>query len=159
MSKEFANEPNKQIITENKEIAYPDAVVDINRLVPESDPPKDFSKEELTELADSIKTHGMLFPVLVVERGDHFGIVAGERRWRAAKIAGLRDVPVIIRHYDEKELLEIALVENAKRPELTSAEEAHIYKELIEKYNYTLLELADVSSKSVVEIEHILSLL
>ena len=108
MSKELANEPNKQIITENKEIAYPDAVVDINKLVPESDPPKDFSKEELTELADSIKTHGMLFPVLVVDRGDHYGILAGERRWRAAKIAGLREVPVIIRHYDEKELLAVA---------------------------------------------------
>ncbi len=66
---------------------------------------------------------------------------------------------MIIRHYDEKELLEIALVENAKRPELTSAEEAHIYKDLIEKYNYTLLELADISSKSVAEIEHSLSLL
>ena len=79
--------------------ATPDAVVDINRLIPESDPPKVINEEDLTDLADSIRTHGMLFPVLVVERGDHYGIIAGERRWQTAKMAGLKEVPVIIRGY------------------------------------------------------------
>ena len=107
MSKESITEANKQNGEGNEETASPDAVIDINMLVPESNPTKQINESELIELADSIKIHGMLFPVLVVNRGDHYGIVAGERRWRAAKMAGLNEVPVIIREYNEKELEEL----------------------------------------------------
>ena len=82
--------------------ARPDKCVEISKIRPNPNHPrKKFDEELLQELADSIKIHGVLFPVLVVERGDHYGIIAGERRWQAAKMAGLKKVPVIIRSYTE----------------------------------------------------------
>ena len=98
---------------ENVKAAKPDQVVKITKVEPNRNQPrKKFDEDALQELSDSIKIHGVLFPILVVNRGDYYEIVAGERRWRAAKMAGLKEVPVIIRDYTEKEIAEISLIEN-----------------------------------------------
>ena len=113
----------------------------------------------MQELSDSIKIHGVLFPILVVDRKDYYEIVAGERRWRAAKMAGLKEVPVIIRDYTEKEIAEISLIENIQRTDLNPIEEAMAYKSLIEEYNLKQDELAERISKSRTAITNSMRLL
>ena len=110
-------------------------------------------------MSDSIKIHGVLFPILVVDRKDYYEIVAGERRWRAAKMAGLKEVPVIIRDYTEKEIAEISLIENIQRTDLNPIEEAMAYKSLIEEYNLKQDELAERISKSRTAITNSMRLL
>ena len=96
-------------------------------------PRKDFSKESLDELADSIREHGIIQPILVEESSpDGYMIVAGERRWRAAQIAGLRDVPVLVKAFTDQQRLEISLIENIQREDLNPVEEAHAYRNLME---------------------------
>ena len=97
--------------------------------------------------------------MLVVDRGDHYGIVAGERRWRAAKMAGLEEVPVIIRKYDEKEFKEISLIENCKRIDTNPMETAITFRFLIDEYNYKQYELAEILSMSTTTVSNILKLL
>ena len=100
---------DKPSSAENVKAAKPDMVVKITKVEPNRNQPrKKFDEDSLQELSDSIKIHGVLFPILVVDRGDYYEIVAGERRWRAAKMAGLKEVPVIIRDYTEKEIAEIS---------------------------------------------------
>ena len=91
---------------------------------------KNFDEDALQELADSIKQFGLLQPILVQDRKDYYEIIAGERRWRAAKLAGLKEVPVIIRNYTEQEIVEISLIENIQREDLNPIEEAQAYKRL-----------------------------
>lgn len=137
----------------------PDKCVDISRVKPNPNHPrKKFDEEMLQELADSLKLHGMLFPILVVDRGEYYQIVSGERRWRAAKMAGFKEAPVIVREYTEAQIVEISLIENIK-PILNPIEEARVYKTLIEEYDYTLTEMAERISKSTKLISNSLKLL
>ncbi|MBO4904865.1 MAG: ParB/RepB/Spo0J family partition protein [Lachnospiraceae bacterium] len=151
---------DKAPATENVKAANPDQVVKITKVEPNRNQPrKKFDEDELQELSDSIKLHGVLFPILVVNRGDYYEIVAGERRWRAAKMAGLKEVPVIIRDYTEKQIAEISLIENIQRTDLNPIEEAKAYKDLIDKYNYKQDELAERVSKSRTAITNTMRLL
>lgn len=139
--------------------ARPDKCVEISKIRPNPNHPrKKFDEELLQELADSIKIHGVLFPILVVDRGEYYQIVSGERRWRAAKMAGFKEVPVIIREYTEAEMVEICLVENAKH-NLNPIEEARVYKTLLEEDDYTLTEMAQKIRKSTKLISNYLKLL
>ncbi len=122
-------------------------------------PRKTFNEDELQELSDSIKQYGILNPIIVQDRKDHYEIVAGERRWRAAQIAGLKEIPVIIRNYTEQELAIIALIDNEQREDLNEIEEAMHIKKLIEGYSMTQDELADKLSMSRAALTNKLRLL
>ncbi len=138
----------------------PDQYVKITKVEPNRNQPrKKFDEDSLQELSDSIKIHGVVIPILVVNRGDYYEIVAGERRWRAAKMAGLKEIPVIIREYTEKQIAEISLIENIQRTDLNAIEEAKAYKNLIEEYNYKQDELAERVSKSRTAITNSMRLL
>jgi ParB family chromosome partitioning protein len=117
--------------------------VDLNSIVPGAMQPRtNFDEAALDRLADSIKTHGIVQPLLVRRRGDGFELIAGERRWRAAKMAGLERVPVLVKDVADKDLLEIALIENIQREDLNPIEEAQAYKRLIENVGLTQEALA-----------------
>ena len=111
-------------------------------------PRKMFNEEKLTELADSIKEHGVLQPIIVAKRDDYYQIIAGERRWRASKIAGLKTIPTIVRDYDEKKIREVSLIENIQRENLNPIETAQAIKELMEEHNLTQEQLAKTLGKS-----------
>ena len=112
-------------------------------------PRKAFDKEKLETLAESLKTHGIIQPILVKKAsGDMYTIIAGERRWRAAKLAGLKEVPCIIRDFDEKELMEIALIENLQREDLNPIEEAEGYRRLMDTFNMKQEDVANRVGKS-----------
>lgn len=111
-------------------------------------PRKTFDKEKIDALAQSIKEHGVIQPLVVVKNGDMYSIVAGERRWRAAKAAGIFEVPVVIRDYTSRELTEIALIENIQREDLNPIEEALGYKSLMEDFNLTQDEVSQRIGKS-----------
>lgn len=145
---------------EVKNAPKPDQYVKITKIEPNRNQPrKKFDEDDLQELSDSIKIHGVIFPILVVNRGDYYEIVAGERRWRAAKMAGLKEMPVIIREYTEREIAEISLIENIQRTDLNPIEEAIAYKSLIEEYNLKQDELAERISKSRAAITNSMRLL
>ena len=145
---------------EKAKAAKPDQFVKITKVEPNRNQPrKKFDEDALQELSDSIKLHGVLFPILVVNRGDYYEIVAGERRWRAAKMAGLKEVPVIIREYTDKEIAEISLIENIQRTDLNPIEEAMAYKSLIDEYELKQDELAERISKSRTAITNSMRLL
>lgn len=123
-------------------------------------PRRHFSEEEIETLAKSLKDRGILQPIMVRPKGEgHYEIVAGERRWRAAQRAGLHDVPVIIRELDDRETLEIALIENVQRADLNPLEEARAYKMLMEQYAYTQQQLAEQIGKSRSHIANTLRLM
>ena len=122
-------------------------------------PRKMFDKESLDELANSVKQYGVLQPILVKKVGNRYEIVAGERRWRAAQAAGLSEVPVVVRDYDEQKAKEIAIIENIQRTDLNPIEEALAYKSLIEEYNLTQEELSDKVAKNRSTITNSLRLL
>lgn len=135
-------------------------VVDINYVTPNRNQPrKSFDKEKLEELAESIKIHGIVEPILVQDRKDHYEIVAGERRWRAAKLAGLKKVPVFVRNYTERQIKEISLIENIQREDLNPIEEALAYKDLMTEYSLTQEEVASRVSKNRSTITNSLRLL
>lgn len=121
----------------------------ITELEPNRDQPrKQFNEDALQDLAESIKQHGVLQPILVQKRDNYYEIIAGERRWRAAKIAGLKEVPVIIKDFTEQEIVEVALIENIQREDLNPIEEALAYKRLLEDYNLKQDEVAERVAKS-----------
>ncbi|MCR5473747.1 MAG: ParB/RepB/Spo0J family partition protein [Lachnospiraceae bacterium] len=152
--------PDKPANQENVKAAKADQIVKITKVEPNRDQPRqNFDEDELQELSDSIKIHGVIFPILVVNRGDYYEIVAGERRWRAAKMAGLKEIPVIIRDYTEKEIAEISLIENIQRTDLNAIEEAVAYKKLIDEYHLKQDDLAERISKSRTSITNKLRLL
>ena len=122
-------------------------------------PRKNFDEEELNELADSIKKYGVLQPLLVQKKDDHYEIVAGERRWRAAKLAGISEVPVLIREYDRQQTMEIALIENVQRTDLNPIEEALAYQRLTEEFHLTQEEIASRVSKNRATITNSMRLL
>ena len=111
-------------------------------------PRKEFDEAQLKELSDSIAIHGVIQPLIVVKKDDHYEIIAGERRWRAAKMAGLKEVPVIVKDYTEREIAEISLIENIQRTDLNPIEEAQAYQKLIDDYGLTQEVLAERISKN-----------
>jgi ParB family chromosome partitioning protein len=125
-----------------------------------NNPRKYFAEEELESLAKSLKDKGLLQPLVVRPRNDgSFEIVAGERRWRASQRAGLHEIPVLIRELGDRETLEIALIENVQRSDLNPLEEARAYRQLIEAYDYTQLQLAEGIGKSRSHIANTMRLL
>lgn len=122
-------------------------------------PRKNFDEDALQELSDSIKQFGLIQPILVQDRKDHYEIIAGERRWRAAKMAGLKEVPVIIRDYTEQEIMEISLIENIQREDLNPIEEAQAYKRLLTEFNLKQDEVAERVSKSRAAVTNSIRLL
>ena len=124
-----------------------------------SQPRKRFSDEELRELSESIKQFGVIQPLLVKKQGPIYEIIAGERRFRAAKLAGLAEVPVLIRNYDEKLSKEVAIIENIQREDLNAVEEALAYQSLISEYDLSQEELAERLSKKRTTITNSLRLL
>lgn len=134
--------------------------VKITKVEPNREQPrKNFDEDALLELSDSIKQFGLLQPILVQDRKDHYEIIAGERRWRAAKLAGLKEVPVIIKNYTEQEIVEIALIENIQREDLNPIEEAQAYKKLLTEFNLKQDEVAERVSKSRTAVTNSMRLL
>lgn len=132
----------------------------INEVEPNRDQPrKNFDEDALLELSDSIKQFGVLQPLLVRKRKDHYEIIAGERRWRAAKIAGVKEVPVIVKEYTDQEILEIGLIENIQRENLNPIEEAIAFKRLLEEFNLKQDEVAERVSKSRTAVTNSMRLL
>ena len=122
-------------------------------------PRKDFNEEAMEELAESMKVYGVLQPLLVQKKGDYYEIIAGERRWRAAKLAGLKEVPVVIREYTKQQTMEIALIENVQREDLNAIEEAKAYQRLIQEFELKQEEIAARVGKSRVTITNSMRLL
>ena len=132
-------------------------IVDVE---PNKDQPrKEFDKEKLDELADSISKHGVIQPIIVTKQGSIYQIVAGERRWRASKQAGLKKIPAIIRNYDEIKIMEVALIENLQRENLNPVEEALGYKSLMETFSLTQDKISERVGKSRSAIANSLRLL
>ena len=132
----------------------------INMVEPNREQPRrNFEEDALLELADSIKQYGVLQPLIVRKRKDYYEIIAGERRWRAAKIAGVKEVPVIVKDYNEQEILEIALIENIQRENLNPIEEAMAFKKLLEEFNLKQDEVAERVSKSRTAVTNSMRLL
>lgn len=143
-----------------KEKEQGETIVKITKVEPNREQPRKFFDEDaLQELADSIKQFGLLQPILVQDRKDYYEIIAGERRWRAAKLAGLKEVPVIIRNYTEQEIVEIALIENIQREDLNPIEEAQAYKRLLTEFNLKQDEVAERVSKSRAAVTNSIRLL
>ena len=135
-------------------------MVKINEVEPNREQPrKDFDEDALMELADSIKQFGILQPLLVQKKKDYYEIIAGERRWRAAKIAGIKEVPIIVKNYTEQEIVEISLIENIQRENLNPIEEAMAYKRLLEEFSLKQDEVAERVSKSRTAVTNSMRLL
>lgn len=146
--------------TETIEGKEPQILVKITKVEPNREQPrKNFNEDALQELADSIKQFGLLQPILVQDRKDYYEIIAGERRWRAAKLAGLKEVPVIIRNYTEQEIVEISLIENIQREDLNPIEEAQAYKRLLTEFHLKQDEVAERVSKSRAAVTNSIRLL
>ena len=132
----------------------------INQVEPNRDQPrKEFDEDALLELADSIKQFGILQPLLVQKKKDYYEIIAGERRWRAAKLAGLKEVPVLIKSYTDQEIVEISLIENIQRENLNPIEEAMAFKRLLEEFHLKQDEVAERVSKSRTAVTNSMRLL
>jgi len=155
------NVNSKEQVAKAKEQApKPDTFVDINMVEPNrKQPRKNFDEDALLELADSIKQFGVISPILVQDRETYYEIIAGERRWRASKLAGLKKVPVIIKNFTEKEILEISLIENIQRENLNPIEEALAYKRLLTEFNLKQEEVAERVSKSRTAVTNSIRLL
>ena len=135
-------------------------MMNITKVEPNREQPrKKFDEDALLELSESIKQFGVLQPLLVQERDDYYEIIAGERRWRAAKLAGLKEVPVIIKKLTEQQIMEISLIENIQREDLNPIEEAQAYKRLLEEFNLKQDEVAERVSKSRTAVTNSLRLL
>lgn len=158
--KEVVKEVVKEVIKEVKVPVPGDTMMKISDIEPNREQPrKNFDKEALQELADSIKQFGIIQPIVVQKKDDYYEIIAGERRWRAAKLAKLKEVPVIIKEYSNREVMEIALIENIQRKDLNPIEEALAYKSLIDEYSLKQEELANRVSKSRTAIANSMRLL
>lgn len=143
-----------------KEVIKPDTMVDIDKVEPNKEQPrKNFDEDALLELSESIKQFGILQPLLVQDKDTYYEIIAGERRWRAAKLAGLKKVPVIIKKLTDQEIVEISLIENIQRENLNPIEEAIAYKRLLTEFNLKQDEVAERVSKSRSTITNSLRLL
>ena len=160
-----SSSPEKEVKTVTKEVIKEvvkevEQKININLIEPnKSQPRKQFDEEALQELSDSIKKYGVLEPLIVTKKSDYYEIIAGERRWRAARLAGLKEIPVVIREYTDKEIMVISLIENIQREDLNPIEEAQAYEALISQYNLKQEEVAERVSKSRSTITNSLRLL
>lgn len=149
--------------TEKKEenvLKTGEMMVKINSVEPNRDQPrKEFDEDALLELSESIKQFGVLQPLLVQKKKDYYEIIAGERRWRAAKLAGIKEVPIIIKEYSNQEIVEISLIENIQRENLNPIEEAMAFKRLLEEFSLKQDEVAERVSKSRTAVTNSMRLL
>jgi len=137
-----------------------ETLININEIEPNKDQPrKNFDEDTIQELADSIKQYGVIQPLILQKRDNYYVIVAGERRWRAAKVAGLKKIPAIIKDYSPQEIMEIALIENLQREDLNPIEEAIAFQNLIKEFNLKQDEVAERVSKSRVAVTNSMRLL
>lgn len=135
-------------------------LISINLIKPTVDQPrKSFDEEKIIQLSESIKEHGIIQPIILKREGKTYNIVAGERRWRAAKIAGIKEIPSIIMDLSDKEILEVSLIENIQRQDLNPIEEAIAYRKLLEDFNLTQEQLSSRIGKSRTAIANCLRLL
>ena len=135
-------------------------IVKISSVEPNvNQPRKQFDEDALLELSESIKQYGVLQPLLVSDKKDYYEIIAGERRWRAAKLAGLKEIPVIVKEFSEQELVEISLIENIQREDLNPVEEAMAYKRLIDEFHLKQDEIAERVGKSRTAVTNAMRLL
>ncbi len=149
------NKAEVKIVEVEKEKYLNISLIEPNR----NQPRKIFDEEQLKELAESIRAYGILQPILVKKHGDGYELIAGERRWRAAKLAGLKEVPVIVREYSEQQKMEIALIENVQREDLNPIEEAKAYQMLIQEFGLKQDEVAERVSKNRATITNSMRLL
>ena len=163
---DVVKESNEELANTKKAISSPreetggEIMVKVSLIEPNRDQPrKDFNEEELQELAESIKNYGVLQPLLVQKKGTSYELIAGERRWRAAKLAGLREVPVVLREYNKQQAMEIALIENVQRSDLNPIEEAQAYQQLVKEFHLTQEEIAVRVSKNRATITNAMRLL
>ena len=135
-------------------------LIKVSKVEPNRDQPrKKFDEDSLLELSESIKQYGVLQPLLVSDKKDYYEIIAGERRWRAAKMAGIKEIPVIVREFTNRETVEISLIENIQREDLNPVEEAMAYKRLMEEFHLKQDEIAERVSKSRTAVTNSLRLL
>lgn len=154
-------EKEKKVKVVEKVVEKPTEIkLKINEVEPNRNQPRQkFDEEALQELADSIRQFGILQPLIVQKRKDYYEIIAGERRWRAAKLAGLKEVPVVIRDMSEQEIMEISLIENIQRENLNPIEEAAAYKKLLEEFGLKQEEVAERVAKSRTAVTNSMRLL
>jgi len=162
----FGDEVVQEVVTEKeqkdgrKEAPKAELTLKISEIEPnKSQPRKGFDDEKLQELADSIRQYGIIQPLVVQKKDSYYQLIAGERRWRAAMIAGLKEVPVVIKDYNEQQVMEIALIENVQREDLNPIEEAMAYQQLIQEYGLKQEEVASRVSKSRTVITNSMRLL
>ena len=155
VNKETTVEKQKEKDVKNGEQMMKLSMIEPNR----EQPRRMFEEDSLLELADSIKQFGVLQPLLVRKKGDYYEIIAGERRWRAAKLVGIKEIPVIIREYTEQQAVEIALIENIQRENLNPIEEAMAFKRLLEEFSLKQDEIAERVSKSRTAVTNSMRLL
>lgn len=155
VNKETTIEKKKEETVKNGEQMIKVSMIEPNR----EQPRRMFEEDSLLELADSIKQFGVLQPILVQKKSDYYEIIAGERRWRAAKLAGIKEVPVIVREFTEQQAVEIALIENIQRENLNPIEEAMAFKRLLEEFSLKQDEVAERVSKSRTAVTNSMRLL
>lgn len=154
------NKPSASTTAEKTPKVNEAILMNITKVEPNREQPrKKFDEDALLELSESIKQFGVLQPLLVQERDDYYEIIAGERRWRAAKLAGIKEVPVIIKKLTEQEIMEISLIENIQREDLNPIEEAQAYKRLLTEFNLKQDEVAERVSKSRTAVTNAMRLL
>lgn len=159
-AEEKAAKQKKSLETEPENETGKEKMIKLSLIEPNREQPrKAFNEEALQELADSMKEYGVLQPLLVQKKGDFYEIIAGERRWRAAKLAGLKEVPVVIREYTKQQTMEIALIENVQREDLNPIEEAKAYQMLMQEFGLKQEEIAARVSKNRVTITNSMRLL
>ncbi len=135
-------------------------LIPISKIKPNKYQPRsNFDKGELQALADSIKRDGVLMPVLIRPQNDGYELIAGERRWRASQIAKLHEIPAVVREVDDLQALELAIVENEQRDDLTAVESARAYRRLMEEFNYTQQQVAESIGVSRVQVSNLIRLL
>ena len=153
------SEVKREVVVE-KVVKKEEVMLKITEVEPSREQPrKNFNEDALLELADSIKQFGIIQPLIVQKQDDYYEIIAGERRWRAAKLAGLKEVPVIIKNYTEQERVEIALIENIQREDLNPIEEALAFRRLLTEFELKQDELAERVSKSRTAVTNSMRLL
>ena len=159
-------DPGKKVAATTKKETVPvektgaEIMINISEIEPNREQPrKNFDEDALAELAESIKLYGVIQPLLLKKRDNYYEIVAGERRWRASRLAGLKEVPAIVRDYTEKEIMEISLIENIQREDLNPIEEALAYQRLITEFNLKQDEVAERVSKSRTAVTNSMRLL
>lgn len=150
-------EPTAEVPVEKEK---PDTFMKLSKIEPNRNQPrKNFDEDALQELSESIRQFGVIQPLIVQKKDDYYEIIAGERRWRAAKLAGLKEIPVIIKDYTDQEVVEISLIENIQREDLNPIEEAFAYKRLLEEFHLKQDEVAERVSKSRTAVTNSMRLL